>query len=271
MQQRSPTRSAARLPVALALALLSGAFSLGSAPVPVQPADPDPARVTFETEDKLTLVATYYAPRDTKQKAPGAVLVHDAGGSRNDLQQLAARLQKSGFAVLTLDLRGHGESATQELTWKQLDDDGQTRAWAIMPRDLKAGVDFLTSQTGVHSATVSLLGQRAGAALVARHAVRDEKVRDLAMIDPRPEVLGFSLVKDLEQLGGLPTLVVVGKGDQNAGKELSQASARAAGSAEWIDVKVAKQESASLLTDKAMYGDVAKWMLEKAVPSKTRE
>jgi hypothetical protein len=68
-------------------ALLTGPFAPSGAAS--APADPEPQKVTVRTEDKLALAATYFAPRDTRQKAPAAVLIHGAGGARIELQPLA--------------------------------------------------------------------------------------------------------------------------------------------------------------------------------------
>ncbi|MEO6708878.1 MAG: alpha/beta hydrolase [Planctomycetota bacterium] len=261
------------LPFVLPFSLGFAAFLIHPAPplcAAVLTADPEPARVTLAAEDKSTLVGTYFAPCDTKQKAAAALLLHDTGGSRADVLALAKRLQKSGFAVLTLDLRGHGESATAEVSWKALDSDGQLRAWTAMQGDMKTAVTFLTTQTGVQPSRVSLLAQGNSAMLAVRHAVRDERVRDLVLIDPKPEVHGNSIVKDLEQLGGLPTLIVVGKDDQNTGKRLIEASSKSATSSDWIEVRSSKQDAAAIMTDKSMYGDVSKWMLEKSLPAKAK-
>ncbi len=273
MRQNFFSSCAAGLPFLLPFALVPGALVAG----PAQPlhaaaslSDPAPAKITLKTADEQTLSATYFAPIDTKQKAPGALLIHDTGGSRADLQPLALRLQKSGFAVLSLDLRGHGESATNEFNWKQLDSDGQLRAWNAMPGDVKAGVNFLATHEGVMPAQVSLIAHASGAGLIARHSVRDERICDLVLIDPKTEAFKDSLVKDLQQLGGLPTLVIVGKGEENAGKRLSEASGRATGAVTWMDIKASKLATSEMLTDKAMYGDISRWIVEKALPKQPK-
>lgn len=263
------TRLAARLPLALPFGFVSAAFlSFPLEPIcsALNPGDPEPARVTLEAADKQALVATYYAPINTLEKASAVLLVHDAGGSREDLRPLAIRLQKSGFAVLALDLRGHGESATAECNWKQLDTEAQSKAWNSMPGDVKAGVDFIGNQKGVTAARVSLLANGASAELIARHAIRDERVRELVLLDPKAEVFGSSLVKELKQLADIPTLIVVGKSDLNSGKRMLDAVARSASDAGSIDVKTSKLESAQILSDKPMVGEVSRWMLEKLQP-----
>jgi pimeloyl-ACP methyl ester carboxylesterase len=195
------------------------------------------------------------------------LLVHDVGGTREALLPLASRLQKSGFAVLAIDLRGHGESATSEFTWAKLDPEGQTKAWSAMPADVKAGVDFLGGQKGVMPTRVSMVSSGAGAGLIARQAVRDERVRELVLIDPKAEMFGQSIVKDFQKLaGGIPTLLVVGKGDLSSGKRLIDAVSQTGIDVKTMDLKAAKLETAQILTDKSMYGDVSRWMLDKLQP-----
>ncbi|MEO6710371.1 MAG: alpha/beta fold hydrolase [Planctomycetota bacterium] len=231
------------------------------------PSDPEPAKVTLHTEDKLSLTATYFAPRDSKQKAPGALLVHGAGGTRADLQPLAQRLQKAGFAVLALDLRGHGDSASAELDWKKLDKEAQTRNWAFMSRDVKAGVEYLTSQSGVHTMTVSLVGYGAGCTLVARHATRDEKVRDIVLLSPVTEQLGSSLLKDLAELSGLPIYVAVGKDEAATAKSVTEAATRGSTEESEVMANVLKVNAAELLGDAKLPVDLGRWMQAKALPS----
>lgn len=266
MQDQSILRRLSRSPLEFAVALVAAVFFASPTTAAAQ-AEPQPAQVKFATEDKLNLAGTYYAARDAKRKAPGAVLVHDAGGSREDLVRLATRLQKSGFAVLTFDLRGHGDSASPTLNWKSLDQDGKTRAWAFMPRDVKAAVEFLLSQSGVHSTAVSLVGHGAGCTLVARHATRDEQVRDLVLLSPQVEQMGFTLVRDLESVGGLPTYIVVGKDEAPAAKRISEFANRAAGGTESAESLVLKVDAKELLGDNKLPAELARWMQSKALPS----
>ena len=108
---------------------------------PAKPAASDeekeagPERVTLETKDKVELVCTYFAA--AAPKAPAAdgaaaasgtkanpsvvepvdgkriipyIILHDWESSRADTEALATYLSAQGNAVVTPDLRGHGES-----------------------------------------------------------------------------------------------------------------------------------------------------------------
>lgn len=72
--------------------------------------------VKFDTADQVQLQGLYYAPTGTRtKKAPCALLLHkiESGDSSKDgWDQLARDLQKAGYAVLTFDFRGHGNSTT---------------------------------------------------------------------------------------------------------------------------------------------------------------
>jgi len=268
----------------LALTLVAAALSQPSAAPPATPlprptaalagaAVPGPERVKLNTQDKLTLVADLYLPRKKKGSvAPAALLLHDSSGKRSDLTELAGRLQKQGFAVLVPDLRGHGESVQKgDKPFAELDEGAQKRAWAFAMRDVRAGADFLSKQKGVHASNLSLLGYQAGATLAARHAVRDENVRCVVLLGPKSEQLGFNLRQDVEDLGGLPTYIGVGKDGQSDAKLLAASAQDANGGLDFVEIAIFKTVVPKPIEDKRMPADIAKWMMEQAVPKKGKE
>lgn len=229
-----------------------------------------PSKVSVTTEDKLVLSADFYLPRSSKEAAPGVLLVHDAGGSRADLSAFAERLQKTGFAVLALDLRGHGDSRGESKPWSELPETERKRLWAFTLRDLRAGADFLREEKAVHSSNLSLLGDRAGCTLVARHAVRDENVRGIVLLAPESEQLGFDLQRDLEDLGGLPTFIATAKGAKEGADRLAASAREANGGLDFVSVSAFKGDLLMPFSDKRLPAHVAKWMKEQAVPKKGR-
>ncbi len=229
-------------------------------------------RLEIPTQDQVTLAASFWAPKG-KQASPGAVLIHGAGGSRKDLEDYAERLSRTGFAVLSVDLRGHGESATAELDWNQLDEQGREQLWGQATRDVKTCVDFLLGKREVQSAALVLVGHRAGTTLVTRHAVRDEHVRAIALLDPPAEdkdLLGFQLAKDIEALGGLPTRISVPKDSSLQAERLVADGQRANGGLDFIQLSIFKGSGLDLLTDSREASEVTKWLKDRAFPSKGR-
>jgi pimeloyl-ACP methyl ester carboxylesterase len=99
----------------LALALTFGlAWLAGSAAVwlrfPSNAFDaPAPAQdVGLRTPDGVCLAATYWP--GARGDAPGIVMLHGYGASRRAIRGNAIWLAQQGFAVLAVDLRGHGQS-----------------------------------------------------------------------------------------------------------------------------------------------------------------
>jgi len=229
-------------------------------------------KVALPTDDKVELAGTYWAPK-AKQAAPAALLVHGAGGKRADMQDMADRLHKAGFAVLAIDLRGHGESATAETDWTKLEPAAQHELWSFAARDVKAGTKFLEERKEIHAASIVLVGHREGCALVARHAAKDENVRGIALLDPPSgdsAALGFQLDKELSQLGGLPTYISVPEERKDQAQRLAADGKSANGGLEFIRVSVFGGGSGELLRDAREAAEATKWLKERGFPNKAR-
>jgi dienelactone hydrolase len=223
--------------------------------------------VTFETRDKQVIHAAFYAPRN-KGRAPAALLVHDAGSDSKSLAEVAETLQRKGFAVLIPDLRGHGTSVSDTCNWSaNKDDQAKMTAWTFTLRDLEASTDFLRNQDTVHNSNLSLVGVGAGSVLAARYAVRDENVRSIALIAPKAEIYGFNILKDINELGGLPVLIMSRQGDRKEASRIQNAATDANGGHEFIDVKVIKPKKENdLFSDKRLGGELSKFLEQEAMP-----
>ncbi len=77
-------------------------------PSPVARASAPARDLRIETEDGLRLAATYWPGRT--RASPGILLLHGNGSSRASMTRNAAWFAGKGYAVLTVDFRGCGES-----------------------------------------------------------------------------------------------------------------------------------------------------------------
>lgn len=221
-------------------------------------AAPDCEAIQLRTQDEQRLAASFFPPRGRREaRSPAAILVHDAGRSRSDMVELAGALQKRGFAVLTLDLRGHGESRTDEVAFLPDDAGAAERLWAFTLRDLESAASFLRSRSEVHASNLSLVGVGAGAAIAARHAVRDGNARAVVLISPREENLGFNLLADVKGLGGLPTLILAGR-DQKPGADRLAEAGNSAEGLQYIEVAVLRTNGIGILTDARLPREVTR-------------
>jgi uncharacterized protein len=92
--------------------------------------------VTLTTDDQVELAGWYKPPLN----GAAIILIHGAGGSREDLRPYAELLARHGYGVLALDLRGHGASAgrTNRLGWQGTRDVGAAVAFLQARDEVKA-------------------------------------------------------------------------------------------------------------------------------------
>ncbi|MEM9801927.1 MAG: alpha/beta fold hydrolase [Planctomycetota bacterium] len=236
-----------------------------------RPALPDAASaVSFETKDSQLLAGSYYEPKRRRGSAPApaALLLHDAGENRTELEELAAYLHKKGFAVLTVDLRGHGGSATDDFDFEGADDKGRATLWGLATRDVDASANFLLDQEGVHATNLSIFGVGAGSALAVRRASEDENVRAVVLVEPPAEAFGYSLANGLADLGGLPTLILSPKDERSIAESLQAAAHDANGGLEYVEVNALKSGPGESLSDKRLKSAAAAWLRDQVMPRK---
>jgi len=98
-------------------------------------------------------------------RPPAVVLCHGFAGDRAMLSTLARRLAAGGYAVLTPDVRGHGENRNPIAP-------GRGRADQFAD-ELGAAVDFLRASPHVDGARVAVMGHSMGAGAALDYATRD--------------------------------------------------------------------------------------------------
>lgn len=78
---------------------------------------PKAQRYTVTVSPNLTVVGSYYP--SPSSNAQLVVLLHMLGRNRGDWNECARFLQKEGYAVVSLDLPGHGESTnSRSVMWR---------------------------------------------------------------------------------------------------------------------------------------------------------
>ncbi len=236
--------------------------------VPVRGGKAPADAVRVRTDDSLELAGLYYAPKPSTNRVPAAILVHDAGGNKEQMTLFAERLQGQGLAVLVLDLRGQGESKTSALDWGRLDSFERTRMWAYTTRDIEAGSAWLKSRREVHSASLAVVGLRAGCSLAANHAARDGNVRAVVLIEPSFENLGFDLAGEISSLAGLETKVFSSREHQAEVEEIKRKASAANEGEAFIEIDLLKSRGDELLRDRRVAGDLAKWVQDRVFPKK---
>lgn len=178
--------------------------------------------VTLLTQDGVQLVATYFpSPRprgkaDPKQVTP-VVLLHDYKSTRAVFYPLAQRLtapkdnDEPGFAVLTVDLRAHGDSTKQTLPDASTIDLDSSRLrrqdfMAMAEFDMEAIRSFLVSkndQGELNLNKLCLVGSGMGASIAANWALKDWTAPPLAIVKQGQDVKAIVLISPSWSFNGL--------------------------------------------------------------------
>ncbi|MFZ1932600.1 MAG: alpha/beta fold hydrolase [Thermoguttaceae bacterium] len=202
------------------------------------------------THDGLQLALTYYpgAVGDELEQGKGRktipiVLLHGLKQSRNDFKDLARALQKSGYAVIVPDMRGHGES-TRRVGYSRDDTLDSAKLTPnqfglMVTQDMRAVKDFLWEKNNAGELNIDklcIVGAEMGSSVALNFALVDTIEQERNQV-PRPNYKVGCFVKALVLISpelsfrGLPTrmaatyphvqgdisvMIVVGKQDAKA-------------------------------------------------------
>jgi dienelactone hydrolase len=129
------------------------------------------SEVTFITSDSITISASYQYPKNTTQKWPAIILIHQGGSTREEWLDLplVISLLEGGYAILAYDIRQHGKSGKDKGTLYDLFNNPK-RA----PLDLLAAIQFLEKDDKIDSNRIGILGASIGANLACVAAASDD-------------------------------------------------------------------------------------------------
>ncbi len=111
---------------------------------------PEPERVTVTAADGLVMVGDFYRVPAATEPLPTVLLQHMLSGNRDQWLPLIPPLLEAGFHVLTVDLRGFGETGGTRQLETSIDD---TRFWFA----------WLRAQPDVQADALALIGGSFGA------------------------------------------------------------------------------------------------------------
>ncbi len=163
--------------------------------------------------DGTTLAAHRYVP--LAGSPPGLVLVHRAGGERSVWEAFAVRAQQSGYLVISLDLRGHGESrngaAGRKLDYRDFNDED----WQAVSLDIDVALRRLLA-LGANPDDLFLVGEGFGANLALQYTVEHRDVQGVVLLSAGTSYHGIKAVPLMEQMSTRPSLLLWGERDDYA-------------------------------------------------------
>jgi len=164
------------------------------------------ATVTIESSDNWELKGDYYRPIPRAKNAPGLLLLPTFGGNRTVYKKTAPFFQKKGYAVLTVDLRGIGESR------KKNNQDNIPNIKG-MDNDIRAAMEFLASRKETDENKLGVLAASTVCNAAAHAIDHDSRVRAVVLLSGQYDSTATSLLRSAEFP---PTLIVASYDDKIA-------------------------------------------------------
>jgi len=158
-------------------------------------------KVSFLTDDGVLIVGTYYSPSSSHQTSPNAViLLHMLGRNRTDWNAFASisSNRSNGFAVLSIDLRGHGESINQHgktISFQSFTPTDFNR----MVLDVKAAKHFLVTQKNILPSNIAIVGASIGANIGLKYAASDPSIKAVVLLSPGLDYRGVTTSDSIRQ------------------------------------------------------------------------
>jgi pimeloyl-ACP methyl ester carboxylesterase len=138
---------------------------------------------TFKTYDLVELHASFDLPLGVPAPIPAVLLLHGYGEDRSAWRDFSKELLNRGWAVMSLDLRGHGESRLKNQRPIQTSPDWRTNLHEF-PVDLDPALDWLKSRSRVDNRKIAVIGFDVGANLALIASGRFQEVRTVVAIKP---------------------------------------------------------------------------------------
>ena len=175
-------------------------------------------RVVFTSEDGVLLVGSYYKPRiGTSNSTPSVILLHMLGMDRSTWDKFAQELSQNGYAVLSVDLRGNGESikqANQTISYQSF----MPKNFKNMTLDVKAAKKYLIEGRKANPNQISIIGASIGANLALNYAASDHSIKSVILLSPGLNYRGISTLDAIMKYKN-PIYIVTAEDDSESAKD----------------------------------------------------
>jgi pimeloyl-ACP methyl ester carboxylesterase len=147
----------------------------------------------FQTFDLVKLKASFEMPSGVPAPIPAVLLLHGYGENRKVWEAFRKQFLDRGWAVMSLDLRGHGDSTSKNQKTIQPGTDWRTNPREF-PLDIDPALDWLKKQARLNSRKIVIVGYDVGANLALVSSGKFNEVRTIVAVNP-------SLKESLELAG----------------------------------------------------------------------
>lgn len=218
--------------------------------------------------DGQRLRASLWLPRPEARPAPLVLLLHQMGRDRHSFDRLAPLLADRGLAVMSVDLRGHGDSASSELP----DADAllapeHEALWSNIFLDGEALLSYAARRPEINSSRVAIVGASIGAGMGGWLAHdHPRSVRGVVQLSPGPG-WRFQDRLDRARAVSLPTWYLVSQGDQRSVGAVARLMAISAGRRDRLTTVSGSAHGTDILAERErLWSDIAQYVQERLNP-----
>lgn len=179
--------------------------------------------IEYETADKFLLNATLTYPKEKGKVYPVIVLLHSIGSSSGAWDTLPQKFNEAGFAVLNVDLRGHGKSIYNINLDKKYWQNMSLKAYSKYPADITGLMNYVKDEyKNISFTNYVIIGADLGANTAVLAAQKMSiKPFAIVLISPQTTFKGLYIPVALADLTTTNVLFVYSQQDFKTVKEVN--------------------------------------------------
>ena len=202
--------------------------------------------VRVETADGLVITGTFH-PASGPPPWSGVLLLHMVYGDRSQWDELVPLLTSNGYAVVAIDMRGHG-STGGEINWEKAEDD-ILRVWS-----------YTTGREDIDPSHSALIGASIGANMALVSAANQPEVNTVVLLSPGLNYFGVTTSDALEAYGQRPILIAASSEDTNSADSSQELVKAALGESKLLTYDGAGHGTAMLQNEPELQKIILGWL-----------
>jgi len=171
---------------------------------------PAPRIVDLKAPDGTSLKGTYFS---AGKSGPGLLLLHQCNRQRKVWDDLATRFAAAGVNVMTIDLRGFGDSPGTPLD-KRPPEEANVVFNQKFPIDVETAYQYLVAQPGVSRDTLAVGGASCGVNQSVHVAANHPEVKALVLLSEGTDAGGRQFLRNSP---GIPVFMAAAEDDTDPG------------------------------------------------------
>jgi len=167
----------------------------------------------FITEGGVEIIGSMWIPH--QDISPAVILLHMLSRDRTDWDDVAEQLVSEGYAVMSIDLRGHGQSINQNgntINYKDFTEEDYRK----MTLDVLPVIDFFRNDKRVDGDRIAIIGASIGANVALQVAAADPDIRTVILLSPGKVYRGVTTGDAILEFGKRPVLIAASEEDEYA-------------------------------------------------------